>query len=82
MTAKTRKPPPLELQAGAVDIGDCQRKNKRRPCRCEPCTRCGYGKHTAVHGPKDGKAPGTEPWDHAWKSAHAPGDDASSRGAS
>lgn len=34
---------PPRTPAGAVDLAECPRVDKRRACRCDPCSRCGYG---------------------------------------
>jgi hypothetical protein len=56
--------------SGAVDINECR---TRRPmsryvtCQCEPkCVVCGFGKHTAVHGPLLGYPTGSRPWGHVY----------------
>ena len=52
---------------GAIDINACPRgPRKYHPCRCAPCITCGFGKHTAVHGPVLGQPPGTKPWGHEY----------------
>ena len=55
---------------GAVDLSECPRRSSRRTCTCEPC-KCGYGKHTAVHGPKLDQPPGSEPWGHEYQPGKA-----------
>ena len=52
---------------GAVDIWKCPKRGTKFACNCDPCRVCGYGKHTAIHGPKLGKKPGSDPWGHEYK---------------
>ena len=62
-------PKPL---VGAIDVDNCP--SKRRPggtCRCGPCAECGWGPHMAIHGPKYGQLPGTEPWGHLYQEGGA-----------
>lgn len=48
---------------GAVDFNECPWYT-RRICRCGLCAKCGFSKHTAIHGPIYGQPPGSEPYDH------------------
>lgn len=53
---------------GAIDFEECPLHRKRGLCRCLPkCKVCGYGKHTAIHGPRCGEQPGSEPWGHEFE---------------
>lgn len=49
---------------GAVDLDACPTRGRRRLCRCGACLKCGFPKHTAVHGPVYGQPPGSKPWGH------------------
>ena len=51
------------VKGKAVDLKQCPTRYKGN-CMCEKCVHCGYGKHTAVHGPLYGKSAGSEPYDH------------------
>lgn len=53
---------------GAADLKACPTKGQRGWCACgEPCVVCGYREHFAIHGPKYGQPPGSEPWGHEFK---------------
>ena len=52
---------------GAVDFEECPYRANR--CRCGLCAVCGHQKHTSVHGPFAGEAPGSKPWGHRFVSA-------------
>ena len=53
-------------EEGAVDLDEC---TSLRGCTCKPvCLICGFGKHSAVHGPVAGKPPGSAPWGHRFQS--------------
>ncbi len=53
---------------GAVDLDECPRRaGGKYGCRCELCAVCGNRKHTAIHGPEMGGAPGGKPYGHAFK---------------
>ncbi len=55
--------------SGAVDLDDCPTWRGGRGihrCRCDPCLKCGYPKHTAIHGPSLGQPPGSKPWGHEY----------------
>jgi len=53
-----------EAQRGAVDFEECPSTARPRHCKCGRCAKCGYPKHTSVHGPVLGAEPGSKPWDH------------------
>lgn len=51
------------METGAVDLSKCP----DRLCKCGPrCIACGFNKHFAVHGPRYGGLPGSEPYDHQY----------------
>lgn len=53
---------------GATDGEACPTRRPRGGCRCKPrCAVCGYGEHDAIHGPKFGEPPGSEPWGHQFE---------------
>lgn len=56
-----RRPPDA---SGAVDLNECPRFYRR--CQCGRCAICGYAKHTAIHGPFFGQAPGSAPYGHTY----------------
>jgi hypothetical protein len=59
---------------GAVDYAECHPCRTRWPaCVCGRCRRCGYQKHTAIHGPMFGKLPGSEPFGHRFTAEPADG---------
>lgn len=51
--------------SGAVDLNECRRSVNR--CTCGKCARCGFPKHMAIHGPKYGQPPGSEPYGHEFE---------------
>ena len=61
--------------AGAVTYEECPTGGgeRRRPwvnhhyCGCGLCVKCGFPKHTAIHGPRFGAGPGSEPWGHEFE---------------
>lgn len=55
----------MNRENGAIDLTKCpQYVHRRRGCRCGSCAICGYPKHTAIHGPVNGGAPGSRPYGH------------------
>jgi hypothetical protein len=53
----------MNVTDGAVDLSECP----TRHCVCKPrCEVCGFGKHSAVHGPFYGQPPGSKPYDHRY----------------
>jgi hypothetical protein len=67
--ANARVPPLFSGEtSGAVDIDECRNKSYHHNCRCAPaCAICGARKHTAMHGPFYGGAPGSAPWGHVFR---------------
>jgi hypothetical protein len=66
------------LTAGATDYTACPTRRNRSMCHCQPrCAICGWGKHDAIHGPKYGEPPGSEPWGHAFAPSCGPEDNPS-----
>lgn len=64
--------------SGAIDVFACMSRNRAGNYQCTPkCAVCGHGPHAAVHGPKDGNPPGSEPWGHVYRHLHIeePSDD-------
>lgn len=49
-----------EAVDGAVDLAECP----HRICVCGFCARCGYAKHSHLHGPVLGQGPGSKPVGH------------------
>ena len=56
------------MAKGATDYHACITRDRWGRCRCERCARCGWGKHTAIHGPAYGHLPGSEPVGHEFES--------------
>jgi hypothetical protein len=54
---------------GAVDTRKCPKFPRVGNCRCGKCVRCGFQKHTGIHGPFYGKPPGSKPYGHEFKAA-------------
>ena len=61
---------------GATDLSSCTTKRSytrssgvvvHHLCRCGPCAVCGFGPHTAIHGPALGQQPGSRPWGHEYQ---------------
>lgn len=53
-------------ETGAIDLLKCS--DWPRACKCESrCIICGFNKHFAVHGPRYGGLPGSEPYDHQYQ---------------
>lgn len=52
---------------GATDISECPDRDTKYTCRCVKCSVCGFGKHTAVHGPIMNGVPGGKPWGHKFQ---------------
>ena len=54
---------------GAIDVFACPyRARGHKNCLCLPkCAACGFGPHSAVHGPVYGERPGSKPYDHEYK---------------
>jgi hypothetical protein len=51
--------------SGAVDFNECIRDSWER-CQCGRCMRCGFPKHSGVHGPVNFEPPGSRPWGHEY----------------
>jgi hypothetical protein len=53
---------------GAVDLDKCPDRMRARSrmlvCKCGKCSVCGFPKHTAIHGPVNGKGEGSKPYGH------------------
>ena len=54
-----------------VDLEACNtRRNlgrgRRSICQCNKCQVCGFGPHTAIHGPALGAEPGSKPFGHEY----------------
>lgn len=45
----------------SVDLTACPLQNSHHGCRCGACAKCGFQKHTGVHGPEFGKQGGVDP---------------------
>ena len=60
---------PMLDQSGALDDSQCPyvRDHRKRGCRCGKCLRCGFPKHSALHGPFQGELPGSKPWGHRYQ---------------
>lgn len=57
-----------EPAKGATDGNACPTRHPGGMCRCEPrCAVCGWGEHDAIHGPRFGERPGSEPWGHQFE---------------
>lgn len=55
-------------QEGACDLSACTARPHGRMCQCKPkCQVCGFGEHTATHGPHYGQPPGSKPWGHKFR---------------
>jgi len=53
--------------SGATNWHACLTRTTGGTCRCQPrCAVCGFGEHSAVHGPVFGQPPGSTPWGHAY----------------
>ena len=49
---------------GAVDLNACPTRTPKGRCQCDKCARCGFGMHTAIHGPVFGAPAGSAPYGH------------------
>ena len=54
---------------GAVDLDNCPTQWRERRwqgvhCACGLCAKCGYPKHSAIHGPLYRQPPGSKPYGH------------------
>jgi hypothetical protein len=56
-----------QATGGAIDIETCVTRTRTGSCRCLPKCICGYGPHSALHGPFYGQQPGTKPYDHEYQ---------------
>jgi len=51
--------------AGGVNLARCPYRAGK--CQCGVCAVCGYHRHMAVHAPRYGMPPGSEPVDHQFQ---------------